>query len=173
MSWAVEIYFDFEADRRVRKIWDELSKRKLHGIPPPLTARPHISLGVWKNINLNVAGPSLNQFASNIAALNFHFWGIGVFPNTGVVYLAPTPDIKLFQLHAGFHNHFAGGEECSNYYLCGNWTPHCTIAEGISPQNVPAITQATAIFELPFDAKASSMGIVEHPGAKLHFHVVS
>lgn len=91
------------------------------------------------------------------------------FPNIGtfstserVVYLGVTFTEQLLNVHTRFHKIFKKyAQEQREYYAVGRWVPHCTLAFGLSEdQIVEAVTICRQI-DLPISAEVKEIGVVK------------
>ncbi len=97
-------------------------------------AHPHISLAGFAQIDLAQISARLADFAATTAVFGVTLAAIGVFPTTGVVYLAPVVTQQLLTIHSRFQRMLEPlGLPSNAYYWPGNWMPHCTVG-----LNVPA-----------------------------------
>ncbi len=102
---------------------------------------PHISLAGFDQIDLAQVSARLDDFASTTAAFAITLSAIGVFPGTGVVYLAPVVTQSLLTIHSRFQRLLEPlGLPSNAYYWPGNWLPHCTVG-----LNLPAATIGQAV----------------------------
>jgi 2'-5' RNA ligase len=62
-----------------------------------------------------------------------------------VLFLAVTPTRELLAVHAEAAGSLeAGGVAVWDHYRVGSWVPHCTLAQDLSPPQVPAAVAAVA-----------------------------
>ena len=136
-GYAIELYFDPAAERALRELIDQLPARGIRS-SRPAAARPHVSLAVWDRVDVERTSAALGEFARECPTLRLHLASIGHFPGEeGVAFLAPIVTRELLELHAMLHRMpavLAGTRR--EYYLPGRWVPHCTIAEGLAPEDI-------------------------------------
>ena len=136
-GYAVELYFDPAAERTVRALIDQLPKLGIRSTRPA-AARPHVSLAVFDRIEVERVSAAIREFARECPPLRLHLASIGRFPgNEGVVFLGTVVTRELLELHARLHRMppvVAGTKR--EHYLPGRWVPHCTIAEGLAPDDI-------------------------------------
>ena len=136
-GYAVEMYFDPAGERQIGNLIDQLSSRGIRS-SRPAASRPHVSLAVFDQVDLERMSVALRKFARECSALRLYLASIGRFPSDeGVVFLAPVVHRELLELHAKLHRMpsvVAGTRR--EYYLAGRWVPHCTIAEGLTPADI-------------------------------------
>ena len=144
MPFAVEMYFDSEAEARIRCLWDQLANAEVSSFMIDIGARPHLSLAVYPSVDSEALCRELASFARSFDPISLEFASIGVFPgNEGVVYSAPTVTPELLAAHRRYHDQMQRlAPNCMRYYHPGKWTPHCTIATGV---NVERRSQAVEL----------------------------
>ena len=77
----------------------------------------------------------------------------------GVVYLGVTPTRRLLRLHHELHGRLAAvGVESGRHYLPDAWVPHCTLAQGLTPEQVPMAVRAVNRLR-PVEADVVEVGI--------------
>jgi 2'-5' RNA ligase len=163
MAFAVEMYFDAEADRAVRQIWQDIAEAGLKSFMLEGNYRPHISLSVCQQLDIKGLSQALEKFAKDLPALTISLGSVGIFPGEeGVVFLAATVDQALLKTHTDFYRIFPEyARHLSDYYSPGTWVPHCTLAMYFSVEEMgralPVIMQA----KLPIQARLTEIGIVE------------
>lgn len=141
-GYAVELYFDPAGERPLRRLIDRLPA---HGIQSrrPTAARPHVSLAVFDQVDVEQLSETLGEFARECRPLCLHLGSIGVFAGgEGVVFLAPVVTVELLALHGALHrlaSVVAGARR--EHYLPGRWVPHCTVAEGLAPGDIGATVE--------------------------------
>jgi 2'-5' RNA ligase len=160
---AVEMYFDAEADARVRALWRILATAASSHLEG-MGSHPHVSLAVFDDLDRSRALSALSRFAESCGPLTVSFRGVGTFDRPErVIFLALTADEELAAVHAELHAFLRSMRLVSSpLYLPGRWIPHCTLA-----QHVPAdlfdvaVAAARGAFQ-EFDANLSEIGLVEY-----------
>ena len=114
--------------------------------------------------------PAFMAFAAATQARDFTFASLGVFFNgaDGIVFLAPVVTHELLSIHGAFHAAFAHYAVAElDYYLPGNWVPHCTLALNVPRDRVPAVVDASSrLAGLPLRGRFESMGLFQFQPAK-------
>ena len=161
MTHALELLFDRHADAAVRAMWATLEARGLrsmatwgHG-----RNRPHVSLLVAERLTqaqARMAAEPLTEATDLVLRLG----SVAVFPGrAGVVYLAVTPTRRLLRMHHELHARLAGaGVESGRYYLPDAWVPHCTLAQGLTHDEVTTAVHAVKRLR-PIEAGVVEVGI--------------
>lgn len=164
MPFAVEIFFAESAERRVRNLWSALEKAQIPSRVKTGGFRPHLTLAVFDGHTEDFPA-RLKQFAQNLPPLTLCFPSVGIFPQPeGVVFFGAVLSAELSSVHEAFHQEFAGSLHGSReYYRPGQWIPHCTLAIGLTPEEIPGAVRVFASEPLPLTAQAQKIGLVEFP----------
>jgi 2'-5' RNA ligase len=162
MPYAVEMYFDEASTARIREMWNRLAGIGLSAMID-CGARPHVSLAVCEQIDLNAASAILDDCSAGVPAFAISLASCGMFPGAEyVVFLAPKVTARMLEWHARFHEMITvatGGMWA--HYTPPQWMPHCTLATRVLPEQVGAALEILRDFELPIPCRVISMGIVE------------
>jgi len=142
MAFAVELYFDPDAQARVHDLYTSLASRGITSYLLDIGTTPHLSLAVFDDLEPEHLNAELRAFAASHAPLWISLETVGSFPSSdGVIYIAPSPSDALFQLHADFHGRLdAVGITCSPLYRPDAWIPHCTVAQRVAAERISAVT---------------------------------
>ncbi|HXI83631.1 MAG TPA: 2'-5' RNA ligase family protein [Verrucomicrobiae bacterium] len=165
MPFAVEMFCDESADKRVREIWNDLAQAKLTSSMIDGGYRPHVTLGVFEGYTSPQFENELRLFAEKRGVFSIKFDYLGVFPRPeGVVYFGAVVTGQLLSVHGEFTRHFAPlMMGIRPYYLPGNWVPHCTLAYGLSMATIPSAVEVCSRSMLPIIAQVKEIGLVEIP----------
>ena len=159
MGFAVELALDESASRAVRGIWQDLADAGLTYMATS-GADPHISLILWDHVDPAALEGDLTAFAREVAPVAVSLSSVGAFHSA--VLLAPTPTPALLDVHARFHQRFAGlGARPSGYYAPGVWVPHCTLALDLTPDTMPTALVVACRAALPIGGSLKRMDLVE------------
>ncbi len=164
MGYAIELFYDDEAEQAVRDIWDgiavELEKPSLSD----LGARPHVSLAVYTD-DLDMTGVQENllKFAQSIDPFDFCLRSLSAFTRQeGVVYLAPVVTEQLLSVHERFHEAFAQHKDSVvAHYQPGNWIPHCTVAIDLVPAEIQKAVGYSREAFTPISGRFQEIGLIE------------
>jgi 2'-5' RNA ligase len=161
MAYAVELFFDAATEAALGR----LSAGKNE------TSRPHISLGGSRDIkdrdNLVLLLETLAREQAGVLPVTLSY--LGFFPGEeGVVFYGVTVTTPLLLLHRRFHTSFTAlVRDWSPFYEPGRWVPHCTLAYGVSKEQLPATIlalQAQVTSEL--SGLLTSIALVEIPSGE-------
>lgn len=159
MGFAIKCYFTPESAKPIYEIWDHLAKLGLASFLKDSQSRPGITLGLWENASDAHLREALAGFRETPPPIEFY--GLGSFPtDPAQVFLGATPSAALLTFHKKFHEtvRIPGG---SHYYQPGSWVPHSTLALRCERGKVGKIMEACLSFPCRFEARISSIGIVE------------
>jgi hypothetical protein len=130
MPFAVEMYMDSVSEAAILGFCEAIADAGLSSSVLKSGVRPYVSLALYKKIDLADFRSELELFSDNVESFSVNFTSIATFPTEeGVVFLAPTVTQELLDVHSRFHKAFSRYRpEASEYYLPGQWVPHCTVA---------------------------------------------
>ena len=104
MGYAFEMFFDNKSEKIIFDIWRKLQEDNLPSYMVDSNSRPHISLGVYEDINIENASEKLSAFCSNQKKIDLFLDFIGCFlSKQNVIFIAPTCTQELLQIHKKFH----------------------------------------------------------------------
>ena len=171
MGYAIEMYFDDEADRAIRTIWQQLIEAGIFCFPSIVNARPHVSLAVFEQVDPALLAPLIERYVATFAPLSLQFSSVGSFPGSeGVVFLAPVVSQTLLTRHAELHAQLSQIEGVQrDYYLPGRWVPHCTLAINLPPAQIPHAFEVVRECDWPKTAQITEIGLDEFRGIVTHF----
>jgi len=165
MPFAVEMFFDENADKRVRDVWGDLAQAKVNSSMIDGGYRPHVTLGVFEGYTSPEFENEFRLFTEKHNPFSVKFDYLGVFPRPeGVVYFGAVVTGQLLSVHGEFTRHFTPlMMGVRPYYLPGSWVPHCTLAHGLSLAAIPAAVEVCSRSTLPITAEVKEIGLVQIP----------
>ncbi len=153
MPFAAEMYMDDESEAIVRRAWESLAEAGY---------RPHVSLGVCDELDVEGLAKELSSFAENVPPFALTLSSIGLFPSReGVIFLGVTPTQKLLDVSGAFHQFFGKYAKSQRDYHVGRWVPHCTLAFGLLKDAVPRAIEICGCAELPIHSRIEEIGVAE------------
>lgn len=162
MTYAVNLYFNKEAEHYITSIW-----RKLEGLEKGKclichNSRPHITLAIYNDLDLAVTKERLKSLIRDVYSFNLKFLQIGIFPhNKGAIFLTPNLTDDLFQIHRHFHERFKDFEKQGwDYYKPQSWYPHCTLSLETPTEAIPSVLGEILKVFRPMEVTITSIGIV-------------
>jgi 2'-5' RNA ligase len=165
MPFAVELYLDEDADRRVREVWEMLDGEGIRslGSQPGTDYHPHVSLAAFGEVDIERVVPALRDALRDVLGVPLPFAGVGFFlTDESPLFLSVVPSSALLEAHRRVYA--ALERVASGYwpYLPDALLPHCTLAMGIADR--AAAVDAMTRVELPTVASVGSAHLVEIPG---------
>ena len=166
MPFAVEMFFDEDADKFVRGVWADLAQAKITSFMIDGNYRPHVTLGVFDQYSSPGFENELRAFVGNLQPFTLQFDYIGAFLQPRrVVFFGPVVTEQLLCVHGDFNGRFTAlVTGASPLCLTGRWVPHCTLAFDVPLGAVPAAVEVCSRVKLRFTTKVVEIGLVEFPG---------
>ena len=163
MPFVAELYFDPSTEEHIYDAWKALDEKGISDSMPKGGYRPHVSLGVCDHLETDSLAQELSIFAASITPFRLSFPNIGIFSTSeGVVYLGATVTAKLLNVHTAFHEIFKKhAKEQREYYTVGRWVPHCTLAFGLSDDQIVETVTVCRQIDLPVSTDVKEMGVVK------------
>ena len=163
MPFVVELYFDPSTEEGIHGAWKAIDEAGINSAMLEGGYRPHVSLGVCDQLEVNALAQELSTFAASVVPFRFSFPNIGIFSTSeGVVFLGVTVTDQLLNIHARFHEIFKKhAQEQREYYAVGKWTPHCTLAFGLLEHEIAEAVKICRQIALPTSTEVKEIGIVE------------
>lgn len=163
MADALVLFFDDEADNKIRALWRALDDA---GVPSLASRshrrhRPHVSFAVAGTIP-TAARKALRADLGLLSVPNLWLYTLGTFPTAeNTLFLGAVTDAELLAVHSAVHDTLAGRvRHPSAAYLPGAWIPHCTLAVGGTLPHLAAGLAALHPVE-PIKATVSEIGVVD------------
>lgn len=128
--------------------------------------RPHITLGIFGDIDVPPAMTALDEFAACFPALPLTFASLGIFLlDPPVLFAAPVVTSRLLEPHAWLHRRLDGiALRPDPAYLPGYWVPHCTIAAELPLDALPDVVTLASQLPMPLTGQASGICLAACPG---------
>lgn len=163
MPFAVEMYMDGESEAKIRRIWQFLAEAGIKSAMFEAGYRPHVSLGVSEELDVEGLAKELSSFAKTISTFEMTLSSVGLFHSSeSVIFLGVTPTQRLLDINGAFHQ-FSGKyakAQRANYYA-GSWVPHCTLAFGLSNDMISQAIEICSRESLPIRSRVEEVGIAE------------
>jgi 2'-5' RNA ligase len=164
MPYSIGLYFDPETDRTVREIWRRLAEDGLADYYPVSGNRPHITLVLFEDTDVDRAESVLREVAESQPVFPLSFQQVGVFPGVKpVVFWAPVIAQTLLALQRRLYDRLAdfSQEPEFDFYQPDHWIPHCGLAMEIGDRaSVPEIVREGLSLPNPHVAKAREIGLI-------------
>ena len=163
MDYAILLHFDKNSEARIYELWKEAVKAGGDSYLIDVALRPHITLAIFEDTDIQPFCSKLEVFTKQIKKFNLNLGSIGTFAsNQGVLFLSPIMTEELIELHKSFYEFFEGElEGINSYYMPNNWVPHCSISINNTIESLVSIMKKTIeIFE-PLDIRIREISIIE------------
>jgi len=162
--------FDDATEYAVRNMWQRIADagvavRGLTGY------RPHITLAVYDVADIAAYETGLVLVAAAMTLFPIHMDSLGIFPETGVVFLAPRMSHTLFSLHRAVLQALDGPDKPSviaEHLLPDLWVPHCTLAGRLTPQQLLTAIDTCQRDWAPIRGYAEGIGMRIYPAPDDH-----
>ena len=160
---AVELYFDEATEDAILELRDVLYDVEIVTEPGVIESRPHISLTILQGDEIPF--DLLHAFASETAKRPVQLTSLASFgAKEGVVFLAPTPDDRLLDLHRDLHQRLDRSAFASRAsYRPKLWVPHCTIEKDIPLASLARALEALLERFEPIEGELVDVGAVRYP----------
>jgi len=131
MLYAVGLNFDVATDNLILNIWKQLAETGLADYLHTSGNHPHITLGIFEDIDVVKTKLELESFTKSLAPFPLSFQQIGIFPSPKVaVFWGPVVTKRLLELHSNLYERLSefGGQPDFDFYKPDHWVPHCALA---------------------------------------------
>jgi 2'-5' RNA ligase len=127
--------------------------------------RPHITLGIFNELDCDVVRTVLEAIGYSQKAFQLSFQQIGVFPtSSGVVFWGPVVTQEFLGIHKKIYQRLveSGATAGAEYYAPGKWIPHCGLAmEVTDKENIPRIVESCQRLPHPHEATITEIGLIK------------
>ena len=125
--------------------------------------RPHISLAIAEFLDVEPVIPLLREIATAHAPIQFAMTSMGFFPGAKrVIFLAPVVTPALLDLHRAVDERFARhATRIDGNYRPPKWVPHCTLAMGLTSEQVRPAIDGFASQAMPLEGRFEQLELVE------------
>ena len=131
MAFAVSLLFNAEIGAAISARWNMLAGAGVPHSMLDLGYPPHVSLAVYDELDVGTALASLDRAFGRVAQIPVTLTGFSTFgAGSGVCYAALQTSPELDALHESTIE--VTGGSCRLHYQRGHWTPHCTLAVGLT-----------------------------------------
>lgn len=156
--------FDTATEQAVQTLWSYLEHTGLPK-PDPVNYRPHITLAVYDVENSNEYATILAPVAAALAPFPIRLESLGIFPERGVLFLAPRMSHTLFSLHRATFQAFESMDEAkkpspvSAWLGPDLWAPHTTLAVQLTPAQLLQGLETCLLHWAPLHGQATGIGM--------------
>lgn len=156
--------FDPTTEQAIQILWSHIANAGI--TERGLTRyRPHITLAVYDVETINAYEATLAPMASALVPFSVLLESLGIFPEHGVIFLAPRMSHALFSLHRATVQAFTSMPETDKPSLVGDvllpdrWTPHVTLAGQLTPAQVLKGLEVCLDHWAPLHGHATGIGM--------------
>ncbi len=163
MPFAVEMYMDAGSDAAIRRTWAALAEAGIKSAMLDAGYRPHVSLGVCAELEVDGLARELSAFAARLSPLGLTLSSVGLFPaRDNVIFLGVTPTARLVAVNGEFHGFFGKYAQAQReHYQTGKWVPHCTLAFDLSDGMLAEAIAVCRRMPLPIYSHIEEIGVAE------------
>lgn len=137
MAFAVSLLLDAASSSMIRTYWERLAAANVSRAMIELGYPPHVTLAVYDTLDRDAALVALDRVFAGRPALDFALTLLETFgTESGVLYAALAASDELRQLQSDVVTAVPG--DCRLHYQPDHWTPHCTLATGLSAAKLDA-----------------------------------
>lgn len=136
MAHSLDLFFDDSAEVEIRALRRRLDDAGIPGAAEP-HERPHVRLALAGTIGSGTRR-ALRDELRMLSIPDLWFYTLGTFPSESpALLLGAVVDTELLAVHSAVHDVLAGKvSQPSAYYFPGAWIPHCTLARGLTAQQL-------------------------------------
>ena len=162
MSYSVSLWFDEDAEAQLREVWKRLADAGIETFASS-PIRPHITLAHQLELDLEPFVTGLEARLEAHPTFEIVFPGLGIFVESGVLYLSTVMTDALWTLHRDVAELMAEHGTLSGlHYRPDRWTPHCTLALALTPEMMLEAVKACQSVSFPLKVHATRVGIIEN-----------
>jgi hypothetical protein len=162
MPIGAVLLFDAETEATILEAWTALADA---GVSRSMLApgiRPHLTLSVGADFDVERANEDLASVARDLAPFRIGLPSLGVFADTGVIYLGVTPSATLLQVHRRVDAVCEGAaRSLHDWYRPDGWVPHVSLAGGLDADGLAAAVRLLAEPPLKLSARAEVLALIE------------
>jgi 2'-5' RNA ligase len=161
-GYAVELYFDKKMEDEIFSFRESLYRLGLNPVLGNLGDRPHVSLAVFGDVNIDQIVKITSSFTKKCKQIPAYLDAFGAFPtDSNVIYLLPVPRQTLLEIHKHYHELLHKDKiHSSHYYLPGQWVPHCTLEFELQDDQFNLAFQLCKKHFSPIRGTFASIGVI-------------
>ena len=160
MPFAITLALDDAGATHIEALWRALSAEGVSSSMLALGYGAHLTLGLFAELDAELARQVLATVAAGRRALPITFAGLGLFKGPrSVLFAGPVVTRELLDLHTALHE--AIRTSAHEHYRIGAWVPHCTLADDLDETRALEALRAVSQRWSPFKAMASRLELVE------------
>jgi 2'-5' RNA ligase len=154
--------FDTALEAAVRRLWLHIAEEKIE-VEKLGGHRPHITLAAYEADDVAAYATALDAFTRTVAPFPVVLSHLGIFPEKRVLFLAPTPNEALFDLHGKLIAHTRRPLVHAEHLAADHWVPHCTLVAGAGSSAMAEIVGLCLREWASLEGMAEGIGILIPP----------
>lgn len=129
MEYAVELYFDKKTESVLFELANKIAQRGISRKFLEYKTRPHLTLACFHDMDERLGIRILQEFAKRHVKKPAHLGSVGMFPDSGTVFLAPIMTKELYGYQRDLYEAMRSFDTTGwDWYCPDRWAPHCTVA---------------------------------------------
>lgn len=129
MKYAIEMYYDEATEKAILDLANKIADKGISTKYLEWKTRPHVTLACFSDVDEAKCRALLDEFAKNHSIKPENLDAVGMFSDTGTIFLAPTMNRELFDLQRDLHECMAAFDTTGwEWYRPDMWVPHCAVA---------------------------------------------
>lgn len=129
MQYAAELFFDSETEKKIFALARKAAEQSGSEKYLEWKTRPHITLACFNDVDEAECARRLGEFAVNHDIMPAYIGSVGMFTDTGTVFLSPVMNRSMYALQNELHAAMSGFDTSGwEWYLPDRWVPHCAVA---------------------------------------------
>ena len=163
MLFALVMFFDKETEKIIYGYLEDLKRNNISTYLMDMESRPHITIGIYNDIDPDDCVRKLEIFCANIREFDLTISSLGIFVRPKpCVFLAPVVNRMILDLHEELQNLYKSlDNEGYEFYMCNHWVPHCAIDISIDMDKIRRSADCLMKSFMPVSCKVVGMGWVE------------
>lgn len=163
MPYALALFFDSVSEKPIRELWKLLAESGVSSSMLDADIRPHLSLAVFDEIDIERTKIKLERFSRTIHPFELTLSTLGTFPGeTFILLLGVSASRTLNSVHQRIHRYFREYADRSWWiYREKLWVPHCTLAMDIDKKRICEGFELCLNASLPLNVRICEIGLAE------------
>lgn len=135
MGYSIELYFEYDFEKKLRSLWDELESAGVPSILQKIGSRPHLSLLILDKCNVDHVADLIDSGIKGLYQFPITFPAFSLIPgNQQTVFLTPVVNSELIEMQRRlYHLLEEKGYSVQEFYKPHTWLPHCSISKELAP----------------------------------------
>lgn len=166
MPHSISLWFDEGTEVAIHDVWRDLAESEISAKFHEGPYRPHVTLSIYADLDVEAFSEVLRSYAGSRTQFPITFGSLGAFPgSTGALFLAPRPTPRLLETQQEVSSLLAkhGSGTTQPYYKPGTWTPHCTLAMDLEPEELSRAFDLCQRHKKPIEGVVNRVGIIKNP----------